>query len=101
MGPQPGQILPAFVQETLQMTPEQKKQLDALQKDVDAKLAKILTEDQRNQLKDMRERGPGGGPGGPGGGGRGGRGGFGGGGPGGPGGGGPGGPGGGPPKKDN
>ena len=50
------------------LTDDQKKQLDALQKDVDAKLAKILTEDQKKQLKGMREgfgpRGPGGrGPG--------------------------------------
>jgi hypothetical protein len=66
--PRPGQILPTFVQESLKLTASQKKQLDELQKDVDAKLAKILTDEQKTQLKEMRPgRGPGG-PGGPGGG---------------------------------
>ncbi len=65
--PPPGDILPPPVQDVLRLTDEQKKQLAALQKDVDANLEKLLTEDQRKQLKEMRERGPGGGPGGPGG----------------------------------
>ena len=52
--PRPGTILPSFVQERLQLTDRQKKQLDALQKDVDAKLAKILTSEQKAQLKEMR-----------------------------------------------
>jgi hypothetical protein len=65
--PRPGQILPTFLQEALKLTASQKKQLDELQKDVDAKLAKILTDEQKTQLKEMRPgRGPGG-PGGPGG----------------------------------
>ena len=34
--------------------------MDALQKEVNAKLDKILNADQREQLKQMRERGPGG-----------------------------------------
>lgn len=73
--PRPGQILPPFLQEELQLTDEQKKQLEALQHEVDAKLATILTSEQKTQLKEMRERfgprgrgprGPGfGGPGGP------------------------------------
>lgn len=89
--PQPGQVLPPFMQEQLNLTAEQKKQLEELQKDVESKIAKILTDEQKKQLKDMMENGPGfgggrggrrgGGPGGPGGGG-----------PGGPPGGGPGGP---------
>ena len=105
-GPGPGQILPSMLQEILNLTADQKKQVAELQKDVDAKLAKILTPELLTQMKQLRQRGPGnGGPGGggPGGGGPGGRGagGPGGGGPGGgpggggPGGGGPGGPGGG------
>jgi len=71
--PPPGDVLPPPVQDMLQLTPYQKKQLAALQKEVDASLEKLLTEDQRKQLKEMRERGPGGfgppggGPGGPGG----------------------------------
>ncbi len=64
----PGQLLPPFLQERLKLTDEQKKQLDELQKEVQGKLDKILTEEQRNQLKEMRRgfgpRGPGGPPGG-------------------------------------
>jgi Spy/CpxP family protein refolding chaperone len=70
-GPAAGQILSPFVQDQLKLTDAQKKDLEAMQKDVDAKLDKILTEEQRAQLKQMKERrgrGPGGfGPGGPGG----------------------------------
>jgi Spy/CpxP family protein refolding chaperone len=57
---QPGQILPAFLRERLKLTPEQAKQFDEIQKEVDEKLAKILTEAQRAKLKGMR--GPGGPP---------------------------------------
>jgi Spy/CpxP family protein refolding chaperone len=68
--PQPGQIMPTFLQDQLKLTADQKKQLEELQKEVDSKLEKILTEEQKKQLKDMRQgsgRGPGGrgGPGGP------------------------------------
>jgi Ca2+-binding EF-hand superfamily protein len=72
--PRPGQILPAFMQDELNLNADQKKQLNDLQKEVDARMAKILTSEQKKQLDDMR-MGPGG-PGGRGpGGGRGGRGG--------------------------
>ena len=72
----PGQILSTRLQETLKLTDAQKKDLEALQKDVDTKLAKILSEDQQKQLKEIRDAGPGAGFGGFGGGG-GGKGGFG------------------------
>jgi hypothetical protein len=62
--PRPGQIMPAFLQERLNLTEEQKKKLDELQKEVDSKLARLLTDEQRKQLEEMRQRGPGG-PGGP------------------------------------
>ncbi len=65
--PQPGQILPPSLEETLKLRPEQKRQVEALQKDVDSKLAKLLTEDQNKQLQPMREGFGRGGPGGPGG----------------------------------
>jgi hypothetical protein len=58
--PRPGQILPTFVQEQLNLSADQRKQLDTLQKEVDTKLGKILTEEQRVQLKEMQERGFGG-----------------------------------------
>jgi Spy/CpxP family protein refolding chaperone len=60
--PQPGQVMSAGLQEVLKITADQKKQLEDLQKEVDAKLEKILTDEQKKQIKDMRA-GPG--PGGP------------------------------------
>jgi Spy/CpxP family protein refolding chaperone len=59
---QPGQVLPPFLQARLNLTAEQKKQVEQLQKDVDARLAKILTAEQKKMLEQMRQ-----GPGGPGG----------------------------------
>jgi hypothetical protein len=55
--PQPGQVLPAFLQDMLQLTADQRKQLDGLQQEVDGKLAKILTDAQKEQLKEMQQRG--------------------------------------------
>jgi hypothetical protein len=64
-GPPPiGQVLPPFLRDALEVSDAQRKQLDDLQKEVDSKLAKILTEEQRKRLQELRDRGPGG-PGGP------------------------------------
>jgi hypothetical protein len=65
--PQLGEIVPRFLRDRLELSAPQEKQIQELQKEVDAKLAKILTDEQRAQLKEMRERGPGGfgPPGGP------------------------------------
>jgi Spy/CpxP family protein refolding chaperone len=63
--------LPPFVAEQLNLTDDQKAQLEKLDKEVKAKLDNILTDEQKTKLKDMRERfrsGGGRGPGGPGGG---------------------------------
>jgi hypothetical protein len=68
--PQLGQILPMGLQDRLGLTDDQKTQVAELQKEVDARLDKILTAEQKDQLKAMRSRGPGGfgpPPGGPGG----------------------------------
>lgn len=67
--PRPGEVLPPMLQQVLRLSPEQRDQVEALQKEVDSKLASILSEDQRKQLQQMRNRRPGGGrpPGGPGG----------------------------------
>lgn len=81
-------LLPPRAMEQLNLTAEQQKKLTALEAELKAKLEKILTPEQMQQLKQMRPPQRQGGPGGPGG-----QGGFGGG-PGGQG--GPGGPGGGP-----
>jgi hypothetical protein len=56
--PPPGEILPPPMQEMLRLSDEQKKKLAELQKEVDGRLEKLLTEEQRKQLKEMRERGP-------------------------------------------
>jgi hypothetical protein len=58
--PRPGEILPSFLQRAPDLTPEQKAQLDELQKDVDSRLSKILTDAQKKMLDQMRRRGPGG-----------------------------------------
>jgi hypothetical protein len=62
-GPQPGQILPPFVQDALNLTDAQRKQLADLQKEVDTRLNAILTDEQRAQLREMRDKGPKGPPG--------------------------------------
>jgi outer membrane protein assembly factor BamB len=51
----PGEIMPGFLQGMLRLTDEQRKQLEALQKEADAKLDKILNDEQKKQVKDMRE----------------------------------------------
>jgi EF hand len=56
---QPGQLLPAGIRESLDVTADQNRQLDELQKEIDGRLAKILTEDQRRELARMRGPGPG------------------------------------------
>ena len=66
--PSPGQIMSVSTQVTLKPTPEQRTQLSDLQKTVDATLEKVLTDDQKKQLKQMRADFARGGPGGPGGG---------------------------------
>jgi spore coat protein CotH len=66
--PRPGELVPAPLQQALRLTDEQKKKLAALQKETDAKLDELLTEEQRATLKRLREGRPGGfgPPGGPG-----------------------------------
>lgn len=86
----PGTLLPGPMQDELKLTDAQKKDLEKIQKDTEEKLLALMTDDQKKQWKEMKDRFPA--PGGPGGGGFGGPGG---GGFGGPGGGGPGGFGGG------
>jgi hypothetical protein len=60
----PGEVLPPMLRQRLKLTGDQVAQLADLQKEVDARLDKILNADQKELLKAMRNRGPGG-PGGP------------------------------------
>lgn len=59
--PRPGEVLPGPLQDQLKLSGEQKMQLGELQKDVDGRLEKILSDDQRTQLRELRDRPPGGG----------------------------------------
>ena len=65
--PQMGVIMPDFMQEELKLTEEQKKQVSAIQKEVEVKLEKLLTAEQKKQYKEMKDNMGRGGPGGPGG----------------------------------
>jgi poly(3-hydroxybutyrate) depolymerase len=51
----PGVVLPPRLKENLNLTDEQKKKLDELQKEVDATLQKLLTEQQNKRLKDLKD----------------------------------------------
>lgn len=66
---QPGVVMPAPWQEQLNLTDEQKKRFAELQKEVDRKVEELLTEEQREQFKRLRQPRPGapagGGPGRP------------------------------------
>jgi hypothetical protein len=63
--PQPGELMAPFLQDVLKLTPEQKKEVEELQKEVDSELDKLLTEEQKKQLKDMQQSPGFGRPGGP------------------------------------
>ena len=78
-GQQMGQMSPMMMLDSLNLSEQQRKQVQDLQREFDARIEKILTADQKKQLSDLRARGVGGaGGGGPGGGGPGGGGGAGG-----------------------
>jgi hypothetical protein len=60
--PRPGEVLPDFLGQMLQLTDQQKESLATLQEEVDERLGEILTEEQRDQLaglEDLARRGPG------------------------------------------
>jgi Spy/CpxP family protein refolding chaperone len=47
-------VLPPAIQNRLQLTDEQKKQIDAIQKEVEAKIMKVLTDEQKKQLEQIK-----------------------------------------------
>lgn len=57
--PKPGRILVPFVQDALKLSDDQRKQLETAQKEVDAELEKLLTDEQRKQLAQPQGFGPG------------------------------------------
>ena len=52
---QPGEFLAPFTQEQLKLTAAQKKKVEELQKKLDAELDSLLTDEQKKQLKQMRQ----------------------------------------------
>jgi hypothetical protein len=58
--PPPNQVLPGFLQDTLGLSPEQKKDIEALQKTVDGTLDTVLTDAQKKTLASRSAPGPGG-----------------------------------------
>jgi len=55
IGAPPGTILSSRAQENLKLTDEQKKKVEELQKQVDAKIQNLLTEEQNKQLKALKD----------------------------------------------
>jgi Spy/CpxP family protein refolding chaperone len=58
-----GKLLPPHITEELELTPEQEKQLRALEQETRKKLEKILTPEQRKLIEKLGRRRPGPGPG--------------------------------------
>jgi hypothetical protein len=63
--PQPGQLMSPTLQARLKLTADQKKAIQALQKEADELLGKLLTDEQKKQFKEMQANVGRGGPGGP------------------------------------
>ena len=61
---QPGKIFSTKQQGTLNLSAAQRKRLEEIQKEIDAKLETLFTEDQKRRLQTMQVRPAGGGPGG-------------------------------------
>ncbi|QDT10953.1 EF-hand domain-containing protein [Planctomycetes bacterium K23_9] len=53
----PGEVLPSFVVDALNLDDRQKRQLTALQTEVDKRLARILTDEQEQQLQNQQPAG--------------------------------------------
>jgi Spy/CpxP family protein refolding chaperone len=57
-GWEPGKIMPPYMRDGLELTEDQQKKIDDLEKDVREKLLKILTKDQLDRVKEMGDKGP-------------------------------------------
>lgn len=58
--PQPGQILSDMTQRVLNLTAAQRSALAELRREVDRRLDQLLTTEQKAQLREIADRGPGG-----------------------------------------
>ena len=54
-----GQVFPPPLLDELKLTPAQEKELDAIKKDLQGKLDKLLTDEQKKTVENFRPRGPG------------------------------------------
>ncbi len=63
--PAPGEFLSAFKRNRLKLTDAQTKEMQDIQRDLDAKLDKVLTADQRHEIEQSKNKSAGPGPGGP------------------------------------
>jgi hypothetical protein len=52
---QPGKIFSPAQQDTLKLSPEQRKRLEEIQKEIDTRVATLLTEEQKKQLQAMQQ----------------------------------------------
>jgi hypothetical protein len=50
-----GQVIPPAAQQKLQLTDEQKKKIDDLQKEAEAKILAVLTDEQKKQYEQMKK----------------------------------------------
>src|SRR5262249_37315319 len=50
-----GQVIPPAAQQKLKLTDEQKKKIDELQKEVEAKILGVLTEEQKKQYEQLKK----------------------------------------------
>jgi hypothetical protein len=55
---EPGKIMPPHVRDGLKLSTDQQRQIAELEKEVKERILKILTDDQKKQLKDLRSPGP-------------------------------------------
>lgn len=62
--PQLGKLLPSFALDMLKLSDEQRKQVEEIEKEAQAKLDKVFSEEQRKQFADLQKNPFGGGPGG-------------------------------------
>lgn len=65
LNPHAIQLLPGFLAFALQLTPEQRKQIDQFETDASGKLEKSLSDEQRDRLKELQKNAGAGGVGGP------------------------------------
>jgi hypothetical protein len=57
-GWEPGKIIPPHVRDVLDLTEDQERKISALEDEVRLKLLKIFTDEQKQRLKELNDKGP-------------------------------------------